>query len=70
MHGVALPPYKAGRKRHTLDVTTCCLPLLYWIVTLWSGTPLALALDATSAGARVVLQMWTLVLPPFMTWSV
>jgi hypothetical protein len=38
-----------------LDVTTCFLPLLGWIVALWSGTQLALALDATSLGARCVV---------------
>src|SRR6267143_641755 len=40
--------HKAGAKRQTLDVTTCFAPLLCWIVTLWTGTHLALALDATS----------------------
>jgi hypothetical protein len=45
-------PHKAGAKRQTLDVTTCFVPLLHWIVALWVGTQLALALDATSLGAR------------------
>jgi hypothetical protein len=48
-------PHKAGAKRQTLDVTTCFLPLLRWIVALWSGTQLALALDATSLGVRFVV---------------
>jgi hypothetical protein len=48
-------PHKAGTKRQTVEVTTCCVPLLRWIVALWSGTHLALALDATSLGARFVV---------------
>ena len=47
--------HKAGAKRQTLDVTTCFVPLLRWIVTLWTGTHLALALDATTLGARFVV---------------
>lgn len=47
--------HKAGAKRQTVDVTTCFVPLLRWIVTLWTGTHLALALDATSLGARFVV---------------
>ena len=39
---------KRGVKRQTLDVTTCFVPLLRWIVQLWQGTHLALAIDATS----------------------
>jgi hypothetical protein len=46
---------KAGAKRQTVDVTTCFVPLLRWIVTLWRGSHLALALDATSLGARFVV---------------
>jgi len=42
--------HTAGAKRQTLDVTTCFVPLLRWIVTLWTGTRLALALDATTLG--------------------
>jgi hypothetical protein len=38
-----------------LEVATCFLPLLRWIVALWRGTQLALALDATSLGARFVV---------------
>jgi hypothetical protein len=47
--------HKAGAKRQPVDVTTCFVPLLRWIVTLWTGTHLALALDATSLGARFVV---------------
>ena len=45
--------HKAGTKRQTLDVTTCFMPLLRWIVALWSGTQLALALDAHELGGTV-----------------
>jgi hypothetical protein len=47
--------HKAGAKRQSVDVTTCFMPLLRWIVTLWTGTQLALALDATSLGVRFVV---------------
>jgi hypothetical protein len=43
---------KRGTKRQTLDVTTCFVPLLRWIVSLWQGTCLALAIDATSLSDR------------------
>jgi hypothetical protein len=46
---------QAGTKRQALEVTTCFVPLLYWIVTLWTGTQLAFALDATAVGARFVV---------------
>jgi hypothetical protein len=46
---------KAGAKRRTLDVTTCFVPLRRWMVTLWTGTHLALARDATTLGARCVV---------------
>jgi hypothetical protein len=39
---------KTGAKRQALEVTTCFVPLLSWIITLWTGTQLALALDATA----------------------
>jgi hypothetical protein len=38
-----------------VDVTTCFLPLLGWVVALWDSTQIALALDATSVGARFVV---------------
>jgi hypothetical protein len=47
--------HKAGAKRQSVDVTTCFMPLLSWIVALWTGTQLALALDATSLGVRFVV---------------
>jgi len=40
--------HKAGAKRQTLEVPSCFVPLLCWIVSLWTGTQLALALDATA----------------------
>ncbi len=46
---------KAGDQRQALDVPTCFQPLLRWIVTLWSGTQIALALDATRLGVRFVV---------------
>ena len=51
-HSGATATAKRGRDRCPLDVTTCFVPLLAWIVTLWQGTPLALALDATTLGTR------------------
>jgi hypothetical protein len=46
---------KRGDKRQSLDVTTCFVPLLRWIVRLWRGTPLALAIDATTLRDRFVV---------------
>lgn len=46
---------KAGLKRTALDVTTCFVPLLCWIVQLWSAKQIALTLDATSLGERFVV---------------
>ena len=43
---------KRGKKRHELDVTLCFAPLLKWVLALWHGDRLALALDATTLGAR------------------
>jgi hypothetical protein len=43
---------KAGTKRQALEVPTCFVPLLRWIVRLWQGTCLAFAIDATSLGDR------------------
>jgi len=37
-----------------LDVTLCFAPLLRWLLSLWKGQQLALAIDATSQGDRVV----------------
>jgi hypothetical protein len=36
-------------------VTTCFVPLLSWILALWTGTFVALAVDATSLGDRFVV---------------
>ena len=46
---------KRGIKRQELDVTTCFVPLLRWMVRLWRGTALALALDATSLRDRFTI---------------
>lgn len=46
---------KAGGKRTEVDVTLCFVPLLRWIVSLWSSTQLALTLDATSLGDQFVV---------------
>jgi len=46
---------KSGRQRRALDVTTCFAPLLAWVVALWVGTNIALAIDATSLGNRFVV---------------
>jgi hypothetical protein len=41
--------HKRGKQRRELDVTTCFVPLMQWIVSLWTTTAIALALDATAA---------------------
>lgn len=46
---------KAGTQRQSVDVVACQLALLRWLVRLWSGTQLALTIDATSLGARFVV---------------
>jgi hypothetical protein len=46
---------KRGEKRRELDVSGCFAPLLGWVVELWQGTSLALALDATSLSDRFVV---------------
>jgi hypothetical protein len=46
---------EGGSTRQALEVTPCLVPFLSWIVTLWTGTPLALALDATALGERFVV---------------
>jgi hypothetical protein len=43
---------KAGPHRQALAVEPCFVPLLRWIGGRWQGTPLALALDATTLGDR------------------
>src|SRR2546428_11077854 len=46
---------KRGPARQALVVETCCAPLLAWMVSLWHGTQLALALDATTGGTRLTV---------------
>ena len=48
-------PDKAGNKRTSLEVSLCFVPLLAWIVRLWSSQQIALTLDATSLGDRFVV---------------
>ena len=43
---------KHGIKRQDFDVRTCFAPLLRWILSLWSGKHLALAIDVTNLGDR------------------
>ena len=46
---------KAGPHRAELDLSPCWAPWLAWVLEGWSGTTLALALDATTLGQRFVL---------------
>jgi Transposase DDE domain len=46
---------KAGSKRTSLDVTICFVPLLHWIVRLWTSQQIALTLDATCLGDQFVV---------------
>ena len=48
-------PDKAGSNRQALDVTSCFVPLLRWIVRLWHGDQLALTVDASSLSDRFVV---------------
>jgi hypothetical protein len=41
-----------GVKRKDFDVSTCFAPLLGWVLSLWSGRHLALAIDVTNLGER------------------
>ena len=43
---------KRGAARCARAVEPCVVPLRAWVVGQWEGTPLALALDATTLGAR------------------
>jgi hypothetical protein len=43
---------KQGSKRQDFDVSACFAPLLRWVLSLWSGRHLALALDVTNLGER------------------
>jgi hypothetical protein len=46
---------KRGTARCALAVDSCLVPLLAWVVGRWEGTPLALALDATTLGTRLTV---------------
>jgi len=46
---------KQGSHRQQLQVECCFAPLLRWVVSLWQGTALALVLDATTLGDRLVV---------------
>jgi len=46
---------KRGTTRCALAVEPCFVPLLAWGVAQWEGTPLALALDATTLGTRLTV---------------
>jgi hypothetical protein len=46
---------KRGTARPELVVGTCCGPLWAWVVDQWEGTPLALALDATTLETRLTV---------------
>lgn len=46
---------KAGKHRQEVNLSGCQLALMRWIVRLWTGTQMALALDATSLGDRFVV---------------
>ena len=52
---------KRGPARQALVVETCFAPLLAWIVSLWHGTQLALALDATTLGTRLTVLVLSVV---------
>jgi hypothetical protein len=43
---------KRGGKRRDFDVTSCFVPLLRWLLSLWPCTRLALALDVTNLGSK------------------
>src|SRR5512144_196108 len=43
-------PAKRGKTRQAVVVESCFAPLLAWVLSLWEGTQLALALDATPLG--------------------
>ena len=48
-------PAKRGAKRQALEVEPCFAPLLGWVLSWWKGDQLAVAIDATSLGARFVV---------------
>ena len=52
---------KHGEKRSEVCVESCFVPLLGWIMSLWSSQQVALTLDATSLGERFVVLCISLV---------
>lgn len=46
---------KRGEKRQAGDGGSCFAPLLAWVLGWWEGQPVALAIDATTLGARLVV---------------
>jgi hypothetical protein len=46
---------KAGRTRIDLEVTSCFVPLLAWIVRLWTTTQIALTIAATALSDQFVV---------------
>ncbi|MDS4068596.1 MAG: hypothetical protein RKO24_03150, partial [Candidatus Competibacter sp.] len=46
---------KAGARRAELDLSPCWAPWLNWVLEGWSGTQLAVALNATTLGQRMVV---------------
>ena len=44
-----------GTQRCALAVEPCFVPLRRWVVDQWEGTPLALALEATTLGTRLTV---------------
>ena len=56
---------KQGRKRRTLDVTTCFPYLLRWVVAWWDPAcpQLPLAMDASTLGQRFTLLSISVVVP-------
>lgn len=49
------PPAKRGANRQAVDVESCFAPVLGWVLSWWKGKQLAVAIDATSLGARFVV---------------
>lgn len=47
--------HKRGQQRQELEVSTCFVSLLGWVVSLWTSTAMALVVDATSLGDRFVV---------------
>jgi hypothetical protein len=43
-----------GGPRQELGVETCFAPLLAWVLSWWAGNQLALAVEATTVGQRLV----------------